>query len=307
MRLLAFPWQREATAAARIGGRSRDRAKLVFVLPAVLWVILLTILPLFYAVWVSLHSFRRGKMVGFVGLDNFARLLDDATAWESLRLTALFVVVVVSIEMVLGFALALLFSREVRGRGVLRTLMTTPLFATPVAMGYVATTIFYEIDGPVNALIQWLGGAPIPWISSPQWARVAIVIVDVWQWTPFVFLIALAGLLGLPADLLEAARVDGSTPWQVFRHVMLPLLAPLLWLIVLLRAIDAFKIFDIVISLTGGGPGRATEVYNLYVFRTARQFFNYGEASAQAFLLLLVVMVFVSLLWGRIRALYEQS
>jgi multiple sugar transport system permease protein len=174
-----------------------------------------------------------------------------------------------------------------------------------VAVGYLGITLYYEQDGPVNALITRFGGPQIHWLSDPFWAKWAVILVDVWQWTPFVFLIALAGLQGLPQDLIEAARVDGASFWQVLRSITLPLMAPLLWLILLLRMIDAFKVFDIVSSLTLGGPGRATEVYTRYVYLTARRFQNYGDASAQSFLLLVIVMVLVSLLWGRIRHIYE--
>jgi multiple sugar transport system permease protein len=133
------------------------------------------------------------------------------------------------------------------------------------------------------------------------------MIVDVWQWTPFVFLVALAGLQGLPRDLYEAAEVDGAAGFDLFRSITLPLMAPILWLILLLRLVEAFKIFDIPSSLTLGGPGRATEVYSLFTYRTALRFFDHGYAAAQGFLLLFIVMLIVSLLFGRIRGLYEEQ
>ncbi|MCC6793347.1 MAG: sugar ABC transporter permease, partial [Thermomicrobiales bacterium] len=151
-----------------------------------------------------------------------------------------------------------------------------------------------------------LGFAP-PWLSDPEWAQIATIIVDVWQWTPFVFIIALAGLQGLPQDVVEASEVDGSSAWQVLRYVTLPLMAPILWLILLLRSIDSFKVFDIPSGLTLGGPGRATEYFSLFNYRTARKFFNYGDAAAQAFLLLFIVMLLVSLLWSRIRNVYDED
>ena len=135
----------------------------------------------------------------------------------------------------------------------------------------------------------------------------ATIIIDVWQWTPFVFIIALAGLQGLPQDVIEASEVDGANSWQVLRFITLPLMAPILWLILLLRIIDGFKVFDIPSGLTLGGPGRATEYFSLFNYRTARKFFNYGEAASQAFLLLFIVMILVSLLWGRIRHVYDEE
>ncbi|HEY8447950.1 MAG TPA: sugar ABC transporter permease [Thermomicrobiales bacterium] len=301
----AVPRQMEGalSVAGRIGGR--DRAKYLFIAPAVIWILLITIFPLLYAARTSFYAFRSGRMLRYVGLDNFRRLLEDEALHDDLVRTLIYVAVVVSVEMVLGFSLALLFNRQIRGIGSLRTIMTLPLFASPIALGYLGQTIFYEIDGPMNQLIRSLGGNGIPWLSHPTWAFVAIMIVDIWQWTPFVFLVALAGLQGLPQDVIEAAEVDGASGWQRLFSVTLPLMTPILWLILLLRTIDAFKVVDIVISMTLGGPGRATELYGFYVFRTARRFFNYGEAAAQGFLLLFIVMLLVTLLWQRIRAIYE--
>lgn len=285
--------------------RPSDRAKFVFIGPAVLWILLFTIFPLIYAVYTSLHGFRSGRLTAFVGLANFQRLLSDDGLQSALRFTIFYVLIVVTVEMLLGFGLALLFNRQMRGIGFLRTIMTLPLFASPIAIGFLGLTIFYEIDGPVNELIKALGGSPVPWISNGFWARIAVMIIDVWQWTPFVFLVALAGLQGLPQDVLEASQVDGATPWQTLRSIILPMMAPILWLILMLRTIDAFKVVDVVVSMTQGGPGRATELYSFYIFRTARRFFDYGGAAAMGFVLLFIVMLLVTLIWGRIRESYE--
>ena len=282
-----------------------DRAKWLFVGPAIVWILLFTLFPLLYAIRTSFYAFRSGKMLRWVGMDNFRHLFEDEALMADLRRTVTYVIVVVVVEMTLGFALALLFNREMRGVSSLRTIMLLPLFASPIALGYLGKTIFYEIDGPVNRAIVALGGNGIPWLSDPTWAFVAIMIVDIWQWTPFVFLVSLAGLQGLPLDITQAAEVDGANSFQRLYSITIPLMAPILWLILLLRTIDAFKVVDIVVSMTLGGPGRATELYGFYVFRTARRFFNYGAAAAQGFLLLMIVMVLVSLLWGRIKNLYD--
>jgi multiple sugar transport system permease protein len=288
-------------------GDGEDNTKYFFLFPAIVWIVIFTIFPLLYAVYNSFFSFRYGKINQFVGLGNFGRLFTDANLHSALRVTITFVVVTVTIEMLLGFALALIFNREIYGKNVWRAIMTLPLFATPVAMGYLGITLFYETNGPVNALISALGGTPPPWLSNPTWAPIAVMIIDIWQWTPFVFLVALAGLQGLPEDVYEAARVDGSSGFQLFRHITLPLMAPILWLILLLRLVEAFKVFDIATSLTSGGPGRATEVYSLFTYRTALRFFDHGYAATQGFLLLVIVSIIISLLFGRIRSLYEVS
>jgi multiple sugar transport system permease protein len=242
-----------------------------------------------------------------VGLANFERLFIDQNLHSGLRVTLIFVVATVTVEMILGFLLALLLNRELRGKNILRALMTLPLFATPVAMGYLGITLYYEQNGPINEFIRFLGGQGIPWLSSPRWALIAVIILDVWQWTPFVFLVSLAALQSLSPDLYEAAEVDGASGWQLFHHITLPLMAPTLWLILLLRLVEAFKVFDIPTSLTLGGPGRATEVYSLFTYRTALRFFDHGYAAAQGFLLLFIVMLIVSLLFGQIRELYEEG
>jgi multiple sugar transport system permease protein len=284
-----------------------DRTKFLFLGPAVVWILAFTIFPLLYALYTSLYSFRFGQRFGFTGLENFARLFSDSNLLSSLRITLTFVVGTVTVEMVLGVALALLLSREIRGSNVIRGVATLPLFATPVAVGYLAITLYYERNGPLNSLIRALGGENIPWLSDPSWALVAVILVDIWQWTPFVFLITLAGLQSLPSELYDAARVDGASAAQNFRFLTLPLLAPLLWLILLLRMVEAFRVFDIPVSLTLGGPGRATEVYSLYTYRTAMRFFDHGYAAAQGILLLVIVMFIVTLIFTRVRGLYEEE
>lgn len=289
------------------GGARSDNTRFYFLLPAVIWVLLFTIFPMLYALSTTVWSFRFGVRNQFVWFDNFVRLFTDSNLHNGLRVTLTFVAVTVTIQMLLGFGLALLLNREIRGKNVLRALMILPLFATPVAMGYLGITMFYEESGPINGFIQALGGNKIAWLSNPFWALIAVILIDIWQWTPFVFLVSLAGLQGLPQDLYEAAKVDGAGGWQLFRKITLPLIAPTLWLILLLRLVDAFKVFDIPMSLTLGGPGRATEVYSMFTYRTGLRFFDHGFAATQGLLLLVIVSIIVSLLFGRIRSLYEEA
>ena len=287
------------------GGDREDRTKFAFLLPAAVWILIFTIFPLLYAIYTSFWSFRFGTFNQMVGFANYVRLFTDKNLHNALWVTIYFVVVTVSVEMILGFGFAILFNREVRGKNVMRAVMTLPLFATPVAMGYLGITLYYESNGPINEFIKALGGEGIPWLSNPTWAPIAVMLIDIWQWTPFVFLVSLAGLQGLPQDLYEAGRVDGGSNIQLFRFVTLPLMAPILWLILLLRVVEAFKVFDIPTSLTLGGPGRATEVYSLFTYRTALRFFDHGFAATQGFLLLFIVMFLVTILYGRISGLYE--
>jgi len=280
-------------------------SKHIFITPAIIWILAFSIFPLLYALHTSLHSFRFGRINEFVGLYNFVRLFTDANLHSGLRITLIFVAISVSVQMILGFGLAVLLNREILGKNLLRAIMILPLFATPVAIGYLSITIFYEQNGPVNSILRAFGGGNTPWLSNPFWALVAVILVDIWQWTPFVFLVSLAALQTLPDDLYEAAKVDGASGWSMFRYITLPLMTPILTLILLLRLVESFKVFDIPTSLTLGGPGRATEVYSLFTYRTAMRFFDHGYAAAQGFLLLIIVSFIIITLYRRIIKVYE--
>lgn len=313
--------------------RWTGRIRLVFLLPAVLWVLAFTIFPLLYSAYAAFHTVKSETIVKreqvpvldaqgqpvlrpdgtprtrtqvdretvttweFVGLANFARILRDRVVGEAVRVTAIFVGVGVTVQMVLGLALALLFNRDMPGRSLLRTVMILPIFATPVAAGYLFFTIFYEEGGPLG----WTG---IPFLSNPGWALVSVMIVDIWQWTPFCFLVFLAALQGIPDELLEAARLDGASPWTMLTQVTLPLLQPVIIIVLLLRVAEAMKVFDVVASLTVGGPGNATQSLSYLAFRTGLRFFDVGYASAISYTLLAFVMVVVTLFFKRVRTIY---
>jgi multiple sugar transport system permease protein len=285
--------------------RGNDRIKHGFLVPAATWVLIFTLFPLLFALYTMMYSFRFGRFNQFVYANNLTRMLVDDNLHNALRVTLKFIMLAVPIEMVLGFGLAILLDREIRGKHILRTLMIMPLFATPVAIGYLGITFYYERHGPINVLIHALGGAEIPWLSHPIWALISIVLIDIWQWTPFVFLISLAALQGIPLDLYEAAQVDGSSAFQRFRYLTLPLMVPTLWLILLLRLVECLKVLEIPTTLTRGGPARATEVYSLFTYRTALGFFDLGYATAQGFLLLAIALLMIAVIFSRIRQLYQ--
>ncbi len=305
----------------------------LFLMPAVVWVLVFTIFPLGYSLYAAFHTVTSETVVNrmevprldkegnpvlrsdgtprmktevvretvtsweFVGLGNFARLFTDKVLHEAIKVTAIFVGVGLVIQMSLGLALALLFNRNMPGRSLLRTIMILPIFATPVAAGYLFFTIFYEEGGPLG----WTG---IPWLSSPHWALVSVIVVDIWQWTPFCFLVFLAALQGIPDELMEAAKLDTNSSWSTFRNIVLPLMMPTIVIVLLLRFAEAMKVFDIVASLTVGGPGNATQSLSYLAFRTGLRFFDVGYASAIAYTLLALVMVVVTILFKRIRTIY---
>jgi multiple sugar transport system permease protein len=310
-----------------------SRIRFLFLLPAVVWVLAFTVFPLGYSLYLAFYKLESTVEVTrervpvvdeagnpvltgsgeprmrtvmnreqtddwvFVGGFNFKRLFEDPQVASAVRVTAIFVLVAVPTQLALGFALAMLFNRALFGRPVLRTIMILPIFATPIAVGYLFFTILYEEGGP-------LGFLGLPFLSDPGWALFSVIFVDVWQWTPFCFLVFLAALQGLPDELIEAARIDGASRTDVLWHVILPLMQPVIIIVLLLRLAEALKLFDIPFALTGGGPGVATQSYSFLAFRTGLRFFDVGYASAMAYGMLVVVMIIVTLFFRRLRETY---
>ena len=229
----------------------------------------------------------------------------DYRFWNSVGITLFFVVCDVTITVLLGLALALPH-RAMRGQRIFRSIFIMPLFTSAVALGYLGLTIFHEQIGAVNTVLRALGVVNLPaWFSAVWPARFAIVLVDMWQWTPFCFLVLLAGLQSLPEEIYEAAALDSSSGWDVFRWVTLPLLSPVLFTVTILRLVEAFKILDIPFSMTNGGPGSATQTYSYYVYLVGLRNFNQGYASALAYILLIVMVMIASFFFRRMRQNYE--
>ena len=275
-------------------------AKWILLLPATIWVLAFTIAPFFYGFWISLNNYS-GAERRFVGLQNYIRFFMDDNAHPSLWVTAIFVASGVTSQMILGFLLAVLFNRSMPMRGILRTVLTMPLFATPIAVGFLFFTIFNEESGLVNGSL----GLKIPWLSNAHWALVSVIIVDTWQWTPFCFLIFLAALQGIPNDFYEAAMLETKNRWTVYRHITLPVLQPTIMLVLLLRVTEAFKVFDIPFTLTQGGPGSATQVLSMFAYEQGFRFLDFGYGAAISFVLFVIVMAMVMVLFRRIRQVYQ--
>jgi multiple sugar transport system permease protein len=282
-----------------------NAAKYVFVLPGIIWVLIFTLFPLLYSLRMSVVQSYLGLPERFVGLANYLRAFGDYQFWTALRVTVILVALSVCGSVLLGLLLALLFNQPVRGIRVLRALFTLPLFATPVAIGYLAITIYDQDNGPINALLTSIGLHGIPWLSAPMWAVIAVALVDIWQWTPFCLIVFLAALQGLPEDLYEAARLDTSSRWQIFRGLTLPLIAPTILTVVILRIVETFKIVDIPFSLTQGGPGISTRTYSFFVYVEGLRFNDPGYASALAYLLLVLVLVVATIYFARAREVFD--
>jgi len=286
--------------------RERERIKFLFVLPGIAWVLIFTIFPLLYSLRLSFMRARLGQPETFVGLSNFARAFSDYRFWGSVQVTVFFVVISVTLTVLLGLGLALLFHRPLRGQRIFRSLFTMPLFTAPIALGYLGLTIFHEEVGAVNTVLRAMGMIDLPrWFSNIWLARVAIVLVDVWQWTPFCFLVILAGLQSLPDEIYEAARLDTSSGWDMFRYITFPLLTPVLFTVTILRLVETFKVLDIPFSMTSGGPGSATQTYSFYIYLTGLRNFNTGYASALAYILLIIMLIISMFFFNRLRQIYE--
>jgi multiple sugar transport system permease protein len=186
-----------------------------------------------------------------------------------------------------------------------RAILTLPIFAAPIALGQLGMILFNEQNGPINHMITGLGADRVYWLTEPWSARFAVLIVDVWQWTPFVFIIVLAAMQSVPDELYEATRLDTSSAWMMFRKITFPLIAPALGTVAMLRLVETFKILDIPFTLTGGGPGVSTQTYSYYIYLKGLRNFDMGYASALAYLLVLVAIMITSIFFWRVRERYE--
>lgn len=265
----------------------------LFLAPAAIVLVAALIYPIGYVIYASFLDWNPSQRIGeaaYVGLKNYTKLLGDSAFRESLWVTLKFAAVVVTAEMIVGVGLALLLDRNIRGMSLLRTLFILPMMVAPIVVGLMWRYMYHPTIGIFNRTLTSMGFQPVPWLSDPDWAFAAVVIADIWQWTPFIFILSLAALQSLPRSALEAARIDGASQWQTILYIKLPLMLPVLIVTMLLRLIDAFKVLEVILVMTNGGPGLATEILSLRINRTASEFRALGEAAAMSNILLLVLM-----------------
>ena len=283
-------------------GRLSDRWLItLFLSPTMILLLLIAIFPLIWSLYLSFtqYSVIKDAATGpqWVGLRNYAQLLTDKSVWERFKITAAFVVPTVTIELLLGFALALLLNRNFKGRGALMTCMLIPMMLSPVIVALFWRFMMRADVGVLNYYIRDVLHFPaVFWLTNLKVAPWSVVLVDVWMWTPFMMLISLAGLSAVPKYLYEAADVDRASGWFKFRHITLPIIAPLLLIGVLFRLMDTYKLFDTVYVLTGGGPGHATEVLSAYLYNLSFRDFNTGKGSALGYIMLIVIIALANLL-----------
>lgn len=261
-------------ALRRIGERPAT-----FLAPAAFVLAAVTLFPIIYVLWLSLQDYSLlGDTPSFVALENFGRLASDARFWNALGNTLYFTLVSVALEVVIGLAFALLLARPFVGRAPMRAIVLLP-WAIPTVVAARMWEWMYNGDFGV---INYLAGSNINWLGNPFWAMHAAIVMDVWKATPFVALLLLAGRLSIASELYQAARLDGAGPWRLFRHITWPLLTPLLLIVLIFRTIDAFRVFDAIYVLTGGGPANTTETLSIYAYTVLFQTLEFGYGSALA-------------------------
>ncbi len=270
-----------------------------WVMPAVLILLALSIYPLIFSVKVALTG-SHGEFTGA----NFTRLAHDTVLAAAAAQTLIFTLAALIVEFVLGLTLAVLIDSLTRAKSFFRAGLLIPMLLPPVVAAVAWRLIFNPQFGVLNGSLRELGlnTSGLLWTGGNHSALPSVILVDVWEWTPFLFLLLSAGLQAIPQEPLEAARIDGANSWQIFRDVTLPLLKPVIVLALLLRGMDLVRIFDQIFILTQGGPGTATETVSLYIYRTAFRFSNFGYAAAMSFVLLAVTIVFSRTLMRTMRA-----
>lgn len=274
--------------------RREQLVSYLFMAPAILFLLLTSIYPLLYSLRLSFYSWNMtipNSEPIYIGLRNYTALLSDPSFLSSLRITLIFVASSVTIEFVIGMGLALLATSHLRAMGLIRTILLIPLMMTPVVVGVLWRTLYHSTYGAINWFLGLVGIPPQIFIGDPTQALASVITVEIWQQLPIVVFILAAGIQSLPVDLYKAAKVDGASAWQIFREITLPLLRPVIIVVLLLRIMDAFRVFDIVYTLTFGGPGRTTELLSMLIYKRGLQFFQIGQASAMSWVFLISIFL----------------
>ena len=271
------------------GGLSDLSIRNFFIIPTLVFLILINIFPLFYSLILSFadYSAISGKPPIWIGIRNYRELLNDPHVWNSFYITLKYAIISVFGQLVVGFGIALLLNRKIPGKGVITTLLLLPMMMSMAIVGLFWKLLYSPSWGIINYL---LGLGKFVWISNADVALLAIAITDIWMWSPFVMLLSLAGLSAIPQHLYEAASIDRASRWFTFRRITLPLVSPLLLIAVIFRTMEAFKTFDLAYIMTGGGPGTATELISIKLYNMAFPQWQTGKSAALAYIVLIVII-----------------
>ena len=271
--------------------------KWFFTVPTIIFVLAMVLFPILYTFVLSFHSWRMSANIPwkFVGFENYSNLFASDRFPNAIGRTFLFTAIAMVFEIFLGIAIALFLNRRFFGKNFVKTSFLIPMVATPVAIGMVWKLMYDPNIGILNYALRALGLSTVNWLGDSSIALYSLIIVDIWEYTPMVMLIVLAGITSIPMEPFESAMVDGANAWQVTWKITLPLLRPTIFTTILLRLIDALKTFDSIYSMTLGGPGYATETMNILSFRQAFEFLQFGQASAMLMFFFAVVMIIAAI------------
>jgi multiple sugar transport system permease protein len=277
----------------RIEDWSEKNAKYILTLPAVIFVLLMVVFPLVYTLTVSFQDWNLTTYAGrkWIAFGNYKKLLADSRFWMATARTLAYSFSAVAVEAILGIAIALFLNREFRGKNLTKTLFLLPMVSTPVALGMVWLLMYEPTIGLANHILSLVGISPQPWLTSRKTVLQSLVLIDVWQWTPIVMLITLAGLATLPKEPYDSAKIDGANRFQTLTKITLPLVMPTVLIGLLIRLIDALKTYDIIYSTTQGGPGEASETLNIFGYVLGFSYFQMGLGASLIVLFLIVVTI----------------
>ena len=283
--------------------RQWQRFGYAMIAPSMLFLTVVTSIPLISLLFMSTFTIDLTYPLdnGFNGLGNFRDMLSDQRFWHAMKLTSVYTASTVILQVLAGLGLAMAFFHGLKGQGVMRVSVLLPMILAPVVVGLAWRTLILTPEyGILDYVFIMLGLGSKPWLVDPTWALISVIIIHSWQWTPFAFLVFLASLHGLPPEPLEASMLDTKSGWQRFRHIILPMIKPSIIIVIIIRTMIALRAFAAIFSATGGGPGTATEILNLYAYRESFNSLNLGYGAALGAVLLLIT-VMVSLVFFRLR------
>ncbi len=278
--------------------RKPDAIKHVLIAPALILFVAITIFPLVFNIVMSLCNWKLGGNIQFVGLANYISAFQNGTFWRTMLNTVVITVVSVAVEYVLAMVLAYNINKLIRGKKLIRIAMLLPMLMAPVVIGFMWKQMFNELYGPLNHILSLFGIPGIPWISKSGYSLLAVMLVDVWEWTPFITLILLAGFQSLPKEPLESARVDGAKEGRIFFDLIFKMLLPASVVAITLRAIETFKIFDTIYIITAGGPGVSSMSASMYAYQVGLRNFTLGKSAALCVIMLVFVLAVAQVVTG---------
>jgi multiple sugar transport system permease protein len=270
--------------------------------PSLFIITVICIFPLIYGIVLSFFSYELAlpSPIKFIGLGNYLKVLTDMTFWNAVKVSAISVIAGAALQLFLGFGAALLLNREFKGRSAIVSILLIPTTLAPVVTGFIFRMLLDDRFGPVNFFLKSLGFHAISWWGDPHASLPGIIIANAWEWFPFMMLVILSGLQSVPQDLIDSARVDGASDWNVFWKIILPFLRTVIVVVVLIRAVEDLKMFDIIYVTTGGGPGIATQTMNMYAYLKGFNFFSIGYASALSYVQLVLALILVRYLFKQL-------